>query len=781
MRTARGMVGAAARPTHARLRDVTEPTTLDAFVLSRLQRETRTGLALHYWLATPGGPVLANVTDPQVVFFVGRETPTRLGRRRSVQLRAPDGTQVDAVYFRSLRDLRAERDRLLAGGRAVFEGDVLPSDRHLMERFITGGCRATGVLTGRAGYSELERAELRPGSFVPQLRAASIDIETDGFDGPILSIALLCDGYERVFMRGVGRAPPRTELHSSESEVIAAFCRALAELDPDLVLGWNVIEFDLSVLSRRANALRIGLPLGRDGSGIELTSGRPMRARVAGRVVLDGIGSLRAASHQLESYALEDVAQRFLGRGKALQSATSDRVAEIRRMYAHDREALANYNLEDCRLTRDIFAHTDLVGFLVERAQLTGLPLDRVHGAVAAFDHVYLPRLHRAGFVAHSVDAERELAPSPGGYVLDSVPGLYDNVIVLDFKSLYPSIIRTFRIDPLALWVADDDAIPGFAGARFHRTEHILPELIAQLWQARDEAKKKRDSARSYAIKILMNSFYGVLGTPACRFFDPKLASSITLRGHEIITHSGDFLRAQGYSVIYGDTDSLFVRLDAQLTAEECEHTGARLASDLNTHWRERIEREHRLESQLEVQFATHYLRFFMPTLRDSQQGSKKRYSGLKRGEDGELEVDFKGLEAVRSDWTPLARRFQRELYRRVFAGEPYIAYARDTVAALFAGRLDSELVYRKRLRRELDEYVKNVPPHVRAARKLDEVGREIAYLMTPHGPEPATRYNGPIDYRHYLERQLAPAADALLQYLGTNLARVIDPQLDLF
>jgi len=741
---------------------------------------------LEYWLSTPDGPVRARVpAESSAVFFVARTTPTSqgAGKRRPVQLKTRDGSAVDAVYFSSLRDLRAERELLFTAGHSVFEADVLPADRYLMERFIAGSCSISGVPRKHPGFIGIEGAELRASAYAPQLRAASIDIETDGFDGGVLSIAMVCEGQEQVFMLGRGTAPEQTTLHGNEAEVISAFCRALRHSDPDLILGWNVIEFDLQVLLRRARQLGIALALGRDGSDAELSDGKPLRARIAGRVVLDGIQSLRAASHLLESYALDDVAQQFLGRGKALAAPHTDRVAEIRRMFEHDRAALARYNLEDCRLARDIFAHVDLIGYLVERAQSTGLPLDRVRGAVAAFDYLYLPRLHRAGFVAPSVRDVVDLSPSPGGYVLDSIPGLYPNVIVLDFKSLYPSIIRTFCIDPLALWVANEDAVSGFRGARFDRNQHILPAVITQLWRARDEAKQKHDSARSYAIKIIMNSFYGVLGTPACRFFDPMLVSSITLRGHEIITHSRNFLEARGHSVIYGDTDSLFVRLGDALAPENCMELGEQLAHDLNAHWRDRIAREHRLESQLEVQFDKLYLRFFMPTLRDSIQGSKKRYAGLTHSPAG-TSLDFKGLEAVRSDWTPLARRFQRELYRRVFTDLPYVGYIRETVALLRAGQLDHELVYRKRLRRELAAYVKNVPPHVRAARKQADPSREVAYIMTVRGPEPVRSASGPraaLDYPHYLERQLAPAADALLQHLGTSLAGLIDPQLSLF
>jgi len=193
------------------------------------------------------------------------------------------------------------------------------------------------------------------------------------------------------------------------------------------------------------------------------------------------------------------------------------------------------------------------------------LVIDRQGGSSAAFDNLYLPRLHRQGFVAPDIGSQKNKQESPGGYVMDSQPGLYENVLVLDFKSLYPSIIRTFKIDPLGLSKGlknqqnSDTTIPGFLEAQFSRSDHILPDLVTQLWKDRDEAKKHHNKPLSQAIKIIMNSFYGVLGSSGCRFFNPQLASSITMRGHEIIQASRELIEKEGYNVIYGDTDSVFV------------------------------------------------------------------------------------------------------------------------------------------------------------------------------------------------------------------------------
>ena len=363
---------------------------------------------------------------------------------------------------------------------------------------------------------------------------------------------------------------------------------------------------------------------------------------------------------------------------------------------------------------------------------------------------------------------------------MDSEPGLYDNVLVLDFKSLYPSIIRSFHIDPLGLALGDETGIPGFLGARFAREGAILPQLIEQLWAERDAARQAGNAALSQAIKILMNSFYGVLGSFGCRFFDPRLASSITRRGHQVINESRGFIEQQGLRVIYGDTDSLFVLLGPGMDEETARTTGTRLATQLNAWWRRRLATEFGIESRLEIEFETHYLRFLMPTTRGTDKGSKKRYAGTVRDGDG-VRLVFKGLESVRTDWTPLAREFQQELYRRIFLGEPYEAFIRNTTARLHAGELDDQLVYRKRLRRRLEDYRRNVPPHVQAARKLDKPGKSVEYLITHAGPEPLEALRSPIDHPHYEERQLKPVADGILYFLGTSFDEIVQRQISMF
>jgi DNA polymerase-2 len=472
-------------------------------------------------------------------------------------------------------------------------------------------------------------------------------------------------------------------------------------------------------------------------------------------------------------------------------------MAEIERRFQEDKPALAIYNIRDCELVLRIFDKVKLLAFVMERAHTTGLPADHWGGSIAAFSHHYLPRMHRLGYVAPNV-GEIASESYPGGYVMDSKPGFYDSVVVLDYKSLYPSIIRTFLVDPVGFiegqCAADRaDLVRGPNETVFSRTLHCLPEIVSTLSSARDDAKLVDNGPLSQALKLLMNSFAGVLGAVDCRFFNPKLVSAITLRGHEMMRLTRDFVEQQGYGVIYGDTDSIFIWLGRQHSTQEALAVAAALTASINALWKEMLLEEQGLESFLEIEFDTHYKKFFMPTIRGTDIGSKKRYAGLSVDASGKEEMVYRGLEMARSDWTLLARQFQEGLLSRIFRGEPYAAFVADYAKETLAGHKDDLLVYRKRLRHRLDEYKANVPPQVRAARIADEFnermsrrkqyqnGGWIQYVMTQNGPEPLEVRRSRIDYEHYLSKQLQPIADAMLVPLGKSFAAITTAQQDLF
>jgi DNA polymerase II len=720
-------------------------------------------------------------------------------RRAELALATMHGDPVDALYFRSQRALLDARDRLRTQLMVPHESDLKPSDRFLMERFVTAGMTIRAPIDARPtprgeGMPVLDLLEPKIRSADPDvhLTMLSLDLETDGIDGPLVSAALASDdlvgGVRRVIQVGSGQSAPDRTLVPHERALLIELFHQIEVLDPDLLVGWNVVEFDLTTLEQRATALGVPFSIGRLGERARIlpgqTSSERAIARIAGRVVLDGIATLKAATFSFERYSLEHVSQKLLGRGKKI-AHRGDAVAEIRRLIREDPLALAAYNLEDAVLALEIFGKADLVGFVKERARLTGLPMDRAGGSVAAFDHLYLPRLHRRGFVASDVGIDIEAIQSPGGHVLEPVPGLIDNVLSFDFRSLYPSIILTFGIDPLAMAQPGDDPVVVENGTAFARGRGILPEIIDELWAARARASAAGNAALSRAIKIQMNSFYGVLGTPGCRFFDVRLPTAITRRGHAIIERARRFFEEEKkLPVRYGDTDSLFVQIDPALDVRAASKMGEALAAELNETLAKEIAASHRVTSRLELRFDAFYRRFLLPTMRGSERGSKKRYAGLLELPSGATELVVRGLESVRTDWTPLARRVQRELFERVFGGRPVEAWLREIRAALLSGALDEELVYEKRLRQSASEYTA-APPHVRAAQQLEEEeGGEVdvvRYLMTVHGPEPVSLLKSPIDYDHYLTKQLAPACDVILPFVGTDFEKIAGHQMSLF
>ena len=779
------------------------------FVLTRHWRDTPAGTEVSFWLATDQGPRFVRLPVQTSVMFIPqahrKPAELQLKGERGIELR--DLALCDfhhrpvlGLYTKQHRQLMDLEKRLRRAGIDVYEGDVRPPDRYMMERFIT----APVLFGGKAGEGGmLVEAQMKPApDYRPPLKLVSLDIETTA-QGDLYSIALEGCGERQVYMLG----PPnntdavdfKLDYCDTRAELLERLNLWLATHDPDAIIGWNLVQFDLRVLHEHAQRLNVPLLLGRGGDAMgwrEHGSRNHYFAAAAGRLIIDGIEALRSATWSFESFSLENVAQTLLGEGKSI-STPYQRMDEINRMFAEDKPALARYNLKDCELVTRIFEKTELLKFLLERASVTGLPADRNGGSVAAFTHLYMPLMHRQGFVAPNL-GDKPPQASPGGFVMDSRPGLYESVLVLDYKSLYPSIIRSFLIDPVGLIEGlrhpeDSESVEGFRGARFSRIRHCLPSIVARVSEGREVAKREHNAPLSQALKIIMNAFYGVLGSSGCRFFDTRLASSITLRGHQIMRQTRELVEARGYEVIYGDTDSTFVWLGSPHSQEDATRIGLDLVQHVNTWWRERLQNEFGLQSALELQYETHFSRFLMPTIRGAEEGSKKRYAGLVTRADGSEEMVYKGLETVRSDWSPLARQFQQELYQRIFHRQPHQDYVRDYVRRTLSGELDDLLIYRKRLRRQLGDYERNVPPHVRAARLADEYndrqgrprqyqnGGWISYVISVNGPEPLEVRQAPIDYDHYVTRQLQPVADAILPFVNDDFGTLVGGQMGLF
>lgn len=813
---------------------------IKAFLLTRQSVDASNGVQLVFWFHSDDGPLKVIVNGQQPVFFIRQQDvalATELLVRASgvtikpLALKNFENEAMAGVYFNSQQQFYRGREILQKNNIRCLEADIRVAERYLTERFLTGPV----CIHVDEAAAVLVNPRISPDVYRPALKLMSFDIETDYSTDDLFSIAFVTNEHKRVLMIGENESDlvdndDKEEAHDvaeylhieylpDATALIKRFLAWVQRIDPDGFIGWNVINFDFRFLQKKCDQLKIPFTMGRDSSSIVWRKAQGDSERyfllIPGRVVLDGIDTLKSATYAFASFSLESVANELLGRGKLIHTGLSNaeqnkgtlnnkaghdplfKAKEIRRQFKEDKKSLAAYNLEDCQLVWDIFEKTDLVNFAIERTRLTGLEMDRIGGSVAAFDNLYLPRLHRKGYVAPNIGGYESGLSAPGGYVMNSQPGMHNSVLVLDYKSLYPSIIRTFNVDPYAriaaLQEAVSDTIPGFDGARFSRTEYILPDIIEALWQARDVAKQDKNTALSQAIKIIMNSFYGVLGTPGCRIHDSRLTSSITKRSHELIQHTVNLIEDEGYSVIYGDTDSVFVSLNQAVDNASADSVGNHLVTMINNYWKEYLADAFDIESCLEMEYETHFNKFFMPTIRGSEKGSKKRYAGLVVDDAGKQRLIYKGLETVRTDWTVMAREFQQELYQRIFNNQPYEDYIRLTVNALNGGKFDDRLVYRKRLRQKLSDYQKNIPPHAQAAIKAEKTFAEknspsryrhagwIEYVITVNGPETLECFTSAINYPHYIEKQLTPIADTILVSLGSSMASIFKDQYELF
>jgi DNA polymerase-2 len=798
------------------------------YILTRERIEVGHTHRLRYSGICDHGPFEIIITHNRPLFFVPRDAklPGRIFHceRRKVKLTAFDGRPVDGVYFKTQRLLYKARRYYEEQGIQTFEADIHPEERYLMERFIHGKIEIEGTCQSGERGLRFVNPQIRKGDYSPLFSVLSLDIET-GQGGELYSIAchfkgptgengvvlmldekaqhpdpdvsqglpsqadVSCGGkgtdgvlpgypFERLSDGGQLYRMP------NEKTLLNVFLTVMDVFDPDIIIGWHVIGFDFLFLEKKYRDCRVPFLIGRDHGPPRIQEFRKglFRADMCGRIVIDGPLALRAAFYSFDNFRLETVATALLGVGKDI-GEEKDKVAEIERRFREDKRGLARYNLLDCKLVSDIFEKTGLIDLVHKRATISGLSMDRVGMSVAAFDYFMLPQIHRKGLVAPNIRDVVSRGHAQGGWVFTKEPGFYEHVVVLDFKSLYPSIIRTFKIDPLSRLKADQDPLNTPMGISLSRSTHVLPGYIKVLMDKREQAKQDNDPHLSQAIKILMNSFYGVMGTAGCRFYHKDLPSAITGTGQWILKATRKYLEQDGYAVIYGDTDSVFICLkETDLT--DCDGASKKFVSQINGFITQKILDEFGLESQLEIEYEKYFLRFFLPAIRGGGSAAKKRYAGMII-KDGKKELVITGLEFVRSDWTRFARNFQYQLFQRVFHDQEVVAWTRKIVSDLKNHLYDTDLIYQKRLTKPPLEYTKLVPPHVKAALLLGKEGanrKESRYVMTLRGPVPIELPHTDLDYRHYIEKQLKPIFDTVMVFFDLSFNDIIGGrQLSLF
>ncbi len=567
-------------------------------------------------------------------------------------------------------------------------------------------------------------------------------------------------------------------LRGEEAAILAGFSDVLLREDPDIVTGYNIGGYDLPLLVERAAALGVELPVGRDRGPFHEAGDRLWRA--AGRVVADAWWSVRRDLRPKQE-SLEFVARTFLNDAKL----DVDR-RNIESEWAKDPDRVVEYCEHDADLALRILEKMRTIDKAADLATVAHLPLDEgLNGRTSQFiDAMLIPRADRLGVGVPMNHRARRDAPIEGGYVHAIKPGIYRWVVVLDFKSMYPSIIISKNLCFTTLSPAGTTVSP--SGARFLSREirpGVIPAILAELLAERDQLRRRMAGAptaaeRAYfdglqnAVKILMNSFYGVLASSFYRFTDKEIGAAITSFAREAITSIIAALAADGNEVVYSDTDSVFV-LSPDASLEGATAFGERISKRFT-------------EKGVQFEFQSVYEAFF-------SHGAKKRYVGRTVWPKEELVV--RGYETRRTDAFDYQSEALLEVFELVLAGDTAAALerARELVRRLRRKEVPVEkLVIARSVRaeEEYNESTRDGLPFLRVFKQLKQEGYDVipgmkvAWIVTngrasPQEIEP-WREGRPIppgrepDYSYYADR-VAQTLARVTEVWGWDTDRLLD------
>jgi len=292
-----------------------ESKPTEGFLLTRSSRDVGNKIQIEYWLSTEQGANKVVVESERSVFFIetsiAKKVQTELCKAiptievSDLELKNFNGKPLSAVYAKTLNQFYKAKDYLINVGIETLESDFRPHDRYLIERFIRGSAAFIGNRRIKSSYTLFENAKLKPSEYEPTLCSLSLDIEC-AMDGRLFSVGLATDRNspretQEVIMIGAPE-PAQTNIIwvENEEDLLKKLCERIKYIDPDILIGWNLINFDLRILIERASKLKVDLKLGRDDS---LATWRPRRneahrgyVTIAGRVAIDGIEALKSAT-----------------------------------------------------------------------------------------------------------------------------------------------------------------------------------------------------------------------------------------------------------------------------------------------------------------------------------------------------------------------------------------------------------------------------------------------------------------------------------------------------
>ena len=756
-------------------------TIAKVFLLTSEFQDINGRLQLVYYGRSPKlGPVEIVVDNVKACFMVLNSADlSKLElkyERKELEIKSLNDEALDGLYFKSQNDASFAANFLAQNGVQIFEADVKAHERYLMERMVSGQCAVKGQASHNGRLVSFKNPSIQPCEVQTDFRVCSLDIECGGgtmddiYSNALYSIGLHSKGCGEeakiCFMLGDERKDIPEEnlyIYPSEADVLKAFMEWFEKDDPDIIIGWHVIGFDLDFLQRKCEEFYLDFNICRNDS-LPVFNSPPSGGHyvtIPGRIVFDGPQLMRDMFYSFPNYKLETVAQEITGEGKTITLTNIEKVQEIEDQFRNDKISLARYNIQDCVLVHRIFDEVGATEFMTARTRLSGLMMDSLGISAMALDHLYLPRLHRKGYAAPSLmeNARGGTQAAGGDELLEH--GIYDNVIVLNQNNLMHKLMEVFRLDPLGRLKSDIASISTPGGYKYSSTEHILPEYLGAVLKKKIEATEAGLDPFNRASRNYLNLLYKGVNAPSFRLFTSELKSAVKAAYNWFINQCKELINASEDKLVYADEDYLFIATKAN--AENYRDVAARIVERLNESLASKIKSEFSLNAEIQISFESFYRKVVFPLQKVPKGKSARRFAGLQVLEDGTNKEVFHDLALTGSDWTPLAQDFQQEMYRRIFNEEDLELWIKDYVTELKDGKFVDKMYFKRRLTKAVEEYIKNIPPHVRAAQHLEKPGKIVSYAFTLRGPLPEEMKPKDMEYQFYMDKQLAPVADSVL------------------
>ncbi|MEM0201209.1 MAG: DNA-directed DNA polymerase [Candidatus Micrarchaeaceae archaeon] len=575
-----------------------------------------------------------------------------------------------------------------------------------------------------------------------------------------------------------------------EKEMIDYFSNLIKENDYDAIVGYNSSNFDMPYLIKRSSVTKASFNISRYGDIPKQEHHGLLEAiKIPGRANIDVYNvakfvSVVGASEKLikaNRFTLSEVYAAITGDTKKMV----DRL-NIWQIWDGPQEGidnLAEYSLADSLALEELYKF--FIPLEIELSKVSGSTIAEtcISTTGQLVEYILMRYAHENNELIPNKPSDKEIIwrnsnPIEGAFVKAPDAGIYNNIVVFDFRGLYPSIIIAYNIDPSTLTKNKDiGTYESPTQALFIKQPMgIIPKVLKLLIEQRSEVKKayKKDpdnkslGSRSTALKILANSFYGYLGYARSRWYSRESAESVTAFGREYIKKTMESAEKHGFKVLYSDTDSIFLEL-----AGKSKEEALAFQKDVNNS----------LPESMELELEDFYKRgVFVGKRGESSKGAKKKYAML--SESGRIKI--KGFELVRRDWSGISRNTQKQVLETILnvgSKEKAISIVKDVIKNLREGKIPiKELVIQTQLRKKIDNY-DSTSPELAAVKKAisrgqkqkrDMEGATISYVITRNGSTISEKaeleeFAENYDSEYYITHQIIPATLKILKELGVS------------